>query len=234
MLGLQFYLLPEGPDEGIRAIWLPSIWLPDGKYPANEGRNPFWKLMTDNEAVVCLHVGVESKLYGPDEWSNAIAFKGFRFLAEFKIDSCSRTHADIMSQNFLSTMVLDGVLERHPAFPLGDIELGAYRVDPLCETMDLWYHNIGILNDFGRCYRLPERPSGYIRSNGRVSAFNVEEVDTYIRWYGLQDVLCFASDYSHIEGRKSPAGAWYRRLQPLGEDVVQKFYVANAIWLLPN
>jgi hypothetical protein len=31
-----------------------------------------------------------------------------------------------------------------------------------------------------------------------------------------------------------PAAAGYKRLKPLGDEVVEKFFVKNAEWLLPD
>ena len=67
-----------------------------------------------------------------------------------------------------------------------------------------------------------------------MSGFDFEPVDVYIQRYGLEDVLCFASDYPHVEGGKNPVARWYERLKPLGEAVVRKFFVENGEWLLPD
>jgi hypothetical protein len=71
-------------------------------------------------------------------------------------------------------------------------------------------------------------------SNVRVSPYDFEDIDIYITRYGLEDVLCFASDYRHVEGGGDPVGAWYKRLEPLGQGVVEKFFVTNGKWWLPD
>jgi len=229
-----FQMARELVAAGIRAVWLPTNWLPGGKSPAHPALDPFWELMVANKVAVCLHVGAESKIYGTDEWSNAPAFQGFRLFAEFKIDPWSRTNAHVTAQNFVSTMVLGGVFDRHPNLYLGVIELGAYWVGPMCDTMDIWYKNLATHQKGTEpCYRLPKKPSDYIRSNVRVSCYDFEEVDVYITRHNLEDVLCFASDYPH-EGGKNPAGAWLNRLKPLGKEIVEKFFVTNAKLLLPE
>ena len=50
----------------------------------------------------------------------------------------------------------------------------------------------------------------------------------------MANVLCFASDYPHVEGGKDPMGNWYDMLEPLGSDVVEKFFVTNAEWVLSD
>jgi hypothetical protein len=59
-------------------------------------------------------------------------------------------------------------------------------------------------------------------------------VDEYIETYGLEDVICYASDYPHLEGGKDPMGRFSNRLAHLGSDVTEKFFVHNGKWILPD
>jgi predicted TIM-barrel fold metal-dependent hydrolase len=221
---------------GIRAVWMPSAMLPGGSSPAHSALDPLWKLMSDNGVAVCLHTGVEENIFMSREWSNAEAFEGYRLFDEFKLDPWSRVNSHILTQNFLATMVLGGVFERHPGLRFGVIECGAYWVGPLCETMDLWFDQDPGGSRFAttQTFFLPHHPSHYIKRNVRVTAFDFEPVDKYIRQYGLEDVLCFASDYPHVEGGKNPVGGWYAMLKPMGREIVEKFFVDNGQWLLPD
>ena len=220
-------------DKGIKAIWLPSPILPGGKSPAHDDLDCFWKLMTDNNIAVCLHVGPDQP-YESAEWGNAPIFEGFRILTEFKVDPWTLGNNYIMTQNFLQTMVVGGVFERHPKLRFGVIETGAYWLGNLCNIMDMWFERSTTFGTNPKTFTLPQKPSNYIRSNVRFSCFDFEPVDEYITRYDLGDVLCFASDYPHIEGGKDPAGSWYERLKPLGDEAVEKFFVKNAQWLLPD
>jgi predicted TIM-barrel fold metal-dependent hydrolase len=219
---------------GIRAVWLPSALLPGGKSPAHPELDPFWTLMEQNNIAVCLHTGPD-QAYKSREWGNAPVFQGFRLLSEFRCDPWTLTHNHITARNFLATMLVGAVFERHPRLRFGVIELGAYWLGELCYSLDMWYRvgAKGFVDD-GKTYRLPNTPSFYLKRNVRVSPFDFEEIDTYITQYGLQDVLCFATDYPHVEGGRDPASAWYQRLKPLGTEVVEKFFVKNGQWLLPD
>jgi len=219
-------------DNGIRAVWLPSCLLPGGKSPAHYDLDQFWKMMSDNDIAVCLHVGPD-QAYRSTEWGNAPVFEGFMISNEFRADPWTLGANYITTQNFLSTMVVGGVFERHPTLRFGVIETGAYWLGPLCNNMDMWYANSG---SFGNkeSFRLPRKPSDYVKRNVRVSCFDFEPVDKYVTQYGLEDVICFATDYPHVEGGKDPVGAWYKLLKPLGREVVEKFFVSNAKWLLPD
>jgi hypothetical protein len=220
-------------DHGIRAIWLPSNLLPGGKSPAHEDLDPFWRMMTDNAVAVCLHVGPDQP-YVSDEWGKAGVFEGFRILTEFKVDPWTLGNNYITTQNFLQTMVVGAVFERHPQLRFGVIETGAYWLGNLLNIMDMWYKNSAIFGNSAKVFRLSRKPSDYVRSNVRFSCFDFENVAKYITSHDLADVLCFASDYPHVEGGKDPAGIWYNQLKPLGREVVEKFFVKNAQWLLPD
>jgi predicted TIM-barrel fold metal-dependent hydrolase len=221
-------------DNGIRAVFLPASVPPGGASPADPALDPFWELMTSRDIAVCLHVNVDGKIFGSDVWSDVPAFKGYKFLGEFKSDPWSTASLHLTAQNFLVTTVLGGVFERHPRLRLGVIELGAVWVGPLCDLLDMWYSTSAGMREYPDAYRLPQKPSSYIKRNVRVSPYFFEEIDRYIRNYDIGDVLCYASDYPHIEGGFDPMGGFYQRIAPLGAEQVEKFFVTNGAWLLPD
>jgi hypothetical protein len=103
----------------------------------------------------------------------------------------------------------------------------------MAATLDMWHGNN---QHFGKTQvdRLPLKPSEYIQRNVRVSAFDFEHVDEYIARYGLEDVYCYASDFPHIEGGKDPMGRFVKRLEGLGPEVMEKFFVKNGEYLIPE
>ena len=222
-------------DNGIRAIWMPSGMPPGGKSPAHPDLDPFWTLMEENNIAVCLHIFLDSKIFGTDVWSDAPAFKGFKILGEFRVDPWSMANQHTTSQNFVLTMVLGGVFERHPMLRFGVVELGAGWIGPLCDHLDMWHDQDPVRVKKGsNLFRLSQPPSFYVKRNIRASGFDFEPFGKYIRQYGLEDVLCFATDYPHVEGGKNPVGRIYGELQPLGQQVVEKVFVTNGQWLLPD
>ncbi|AMK19598.1 MULTISPECIES: amidohydrolase family protein [Sphingobium] len=220
-------------DAGIRAIWLPAGALPGGKSPAHPDLEPFWTLMEERDCVVTLHLGTEGKLLESLKgWRDAPSFEGYRTLAEFSTDPWYLSNMHLAAQNFLQTMVLGGVFVRHPNLRVGVIEVGAYWVGPMMETMDLWYRNLGA---FGKRHdALAELPSSYIKSNVKVSVFSFEDIGSYIERYGLEDVICFATDYPHVEGGPDMINAMYKKVEKFGNDVVEKFFVKNGEFLFPD
>jgi predicted TIM-barrel fold metal-dependent hydrolase len=222
-------------DAGIRAVWLPNTILPGGKSPASEALDPFWAMTAKANVTICLHGAVENQIFEERGWNDAEAFEGFKILEEIKLDPWSTSTQHLPPQNFVTTMVLGWVFERHPTLRFAVVETGAYWIGPLCDHMDLWYSqsaNFGLPDNPYR--RLPRKPSDYVKRNVRVSGFDFEPMDKYIKQYDLEDVLCFASDYPHVEGGKDPMGGWYNQLAPLGDKVVEKFFVQNGKWILPD
>ena len=124
---------------------------------------------------------------------------------EFSLDPWTLTTFHLGAQNFVATMVLGCVFDRHPRLRLGCSELGAGWIGPLASSMDMWNQNSRTMGQIGvPLVRLKHQPSDYVRRNVRVAAFDIEDVGAYIDRYGLEDVYCYASDFPHVEGGNAP------------------------------
>jgi predicted TIM-barrel fold metal-dependent hydrolase len=219
-------------DQGIRAVWLMSSVPPGGVSPAHKDLDPLWAMLAERNISVTLHIGSEGNFLKTEVWGRAPAFEGYKVGAEFDMSPWRLSIQHLPSQNFLATMITGGVFERHPTLRFGVIELGAYWVGHLAETLDLWYDNG---QNFGPTSgkTLPLRPSQYIARNVRVPAFPFEPVDQYIERYGLEDVYCYASDYPHPEGGKDAMARFARAMERLGPEIMEKFFVTNGAYLMP-
>lgn len=101
--------------------------------------------------------------------------------------------------------------------------------------LDLWAdHSGGLLCEHVHGSALAHRPSDYLRSNVRVTPFVFEPVDVYLDRYDLADVLCFSTDYPHVEGGRDPLGVFVAVRPRVGAATVEKFFVTNGEWLLPD
>jgi predicted TIM-barrel fold metal-dependent hydrolase len=218
---------------GIRAVWLIGGELPGGVSPAHSDMDPVWKLLQDNNVVLTLHIGADGRFMSSYEWGNAPAFNGYREGLELKFDPWSLSVIHLASQNYVSVMVTGGVFERFPKLRLGVTEVGAHWVGPLTQMLDMFYEN-GSLEDRQKRHVLSELPSYYIKRNMRVSAFDFEPVDRYVETYGLEDVICYASDYPHVEGGTAPMVNFAHKLERFGPEVMEKFFVTNGQFLLPD
>jgi predicted TIM-barrel fold metal-dependent hydrolase len=220
-------------DAGVRAVMLPPSVAPGGKSPAHPDLEPFWALMEQANCVVTLHLGSEGKFLEPLKvWRDAPVFDGYRQVGEFSSDPWYTSMVHVPVQNFLQTMILGGVFVRHPDLRVGAIELGAYWVGPMMQTMDLWHRNMRSLAIASK--RLPDLPSSYLKRNVRVSVFPWEDLGSYIDHYDLEDVICFASDYPHLEGGRDMITQMYDKIAPYGPAMTEKFFATNGAFLFPE
>jgi predicted TIM-barrel fold metal-dependent hydrolase len=219
---------------GIKAVQLPSGILPGGMSPAHDDLDRVWSLLAEADCAVTLHIGQEGKFFSTREWGNASVFSGYKTFGEFSIDPWSLATIHMSYANFLSIMVTGGVFERHPRLRFGVIEVGAYWLGELLETLDFWHANAAKMFNVPGTYRLPELPSYYIKRNVRVTPFPFEDVGRLLSRYDVKDILTFSSDYPHVEGGKNTLRVLYDKVAPFGADVLEKFFVLNGEWLLPD
>ncbi|MCB2063893.1 MAG: amidohydrolase family protein [Novosphingobium sp.] len=220
-------------DQGIRTVWLMSSVPPGGVSPAHSDLDPLWALLAQANVTATLHIGSEGGFLKTDTWGDAPAFDGFKVGVEFDLSPWRLSIQHLPSQNFLASMITGGVFERHPNLRFGVIELGSFWIGPLAQMLDLWHDNGETFGPNAEV-RLRLRPSEYIARNVRVTAFPFEPVDDYIDKFGLEDVYCYASDYPHLEGGKHSMHRFAARLERLGPQVMEKFFVSNGEWLVPE
>jgi predicted TIM-barrel fold metal-dependent hydrolase len=216
--------------EGARAIQIPASVPPAGKSPADRAIDPFWSLFEEADAAVLLHLGSEASFFSTRVWGLIPDFEPEMTNLEFPLDPYSFSTVHMAQENFVLTAALGGVFERHPALRFGVIECGAHWVGPMAENIDMWASKFP--NRLKKTLSMP--PSEYVRRNVRVTPYHFEPVDRYIERFGLEDVYAYSSDYPHAEGGKEPLRRFAERLAPLGDDIVEKFFVTNGQWLMPD
>ncbi len=220
---------------GARAVVMLSGEPPAGRSPAHPDHDPLYELLAAQDIALTVHLGSEGGFVATTTWREAPAFDGYRISGEFTGDPWTRSTMHLAAQNMTMTMITGGVFDRHPRLRFGVIELGAHWVGPLAELLDLWADNSQAISRDGiRASDLQRKPSDYLRSNVRVTPFVFEPVDTYLDRYDLDDVLCFSTDYPHVEGGCDPLGRFSSLLERHGRDVVEKFFVSNGAFLLPD
>ena len=218
-------------DRGIRALWIPSGTPPAGTSPADPAFDPFWKLLADADVPALLHIGTDSAFSNP-LWSNNVeAFVPFGSSAEFILSPYAGATMHTAAEYFITTMVLGGVFERFPNLRFGAIELGAQWLGPLARRLDIW---AGV---FPKALQnvLSMKPSEYVARNVRVAPFYFEPIDAFFEQYPeVGNCFCFSTDYPHVEGGKEAKRLFAERLERLGPAVMEKFFVSNGAWLLPE
>lgn len=219
--------------DGVGAINLLAGIPPAGVSPADPALDPLWQLMQDSDVPVVLHVGGQFGFTASATWGRAPAFKPGKIEStEFGFEQYSMSVLHYAYCNFLTVMVMGGVFERFPGLRFAVCEAGGYWLGPLAESLDMWAANV-----FRK--RMSEiltlKPSEYLNRNVRVNPFPFENVAEYFQHYPqLSDCFCFSTDYPHVEGGKHSKRTFYEQLAPLGDEVLEKYFVSNGALLMPR
>lgn len=218
---------------GVRAVLLAMDELPGGVSPASPALDPVWATLAEAKCPVLAHISISENFLKTMEWRNAPAFEGWMAGAEFSLDPWTITNVHLPVQNYVMTMILGGVFDRHPDLMFGASEFTGHWLGPLAENMDRFYGSTPFPADQGFT-KLSLRPSEYVNRNVRAACFHFENVGTYIDRYGLEDVFTYASDYPHPEGGRDPMTSFVRSLEGKGASMLQKFFIDNGAALLPD
>lgn len=220
-------------DGGVRQVMISPDTPPGGVSPADPVLDRLWALAADADCSILAHIAISENFPKTLVWRDAPAFKGWMLGAEFSLDPWTLSNIHLAVQNYLMTMVMGGVFERHPRLRFGTAEFTGHWVGPLAENMDRWYANTPFVAQRGDL-GLKMQPSEYVRRNVRVAPFDFEPVGKYIDNFGLDEVYCFASDFPHHEGGKNPMGRFVDSLAGKSDALLRKFFVTNGAWLLPD
>jgi predicted TIM-barrel fold metal-dependent hydrolase len=150
--------------------------------------------------------------------------------AEFVIDPWSFATTHLVIENFLTTIILGGVFERHPDLRFGVIECGASWVGPMADNLDMWA--TVFKRRMAKVLSVP--PSTYVARNIRVTPYWFESIVNCVERYGLEDIYVYGSDYPHLEGGTDQLEVFARNAAPLGDSFMEKFFVTNGELLMPT
>lgn len=219
-------------ESGVRAITLSTSQLIEGKAPAHTDNDPLWRMVVEANVPVMLHVGSDFGFLAKEAgWINAPCFIYSNDVpTETNNNPYSVSTMFFPPVNYVSNLIFGGVFERFPDLRFGLAEYGAGWLGGFIDNMETW------TDMFARRLKavLSLRPTEYFQRNIRVGVMGHERIDVYLNRYPeLVDVYSFESDYPHNEGGVDPMGALAKRLDGMGSDVVEKFFVKNAEWLMP-
>lgn len=208
---------------GLAAVWIASD-PPGGRSPGHVDHDPIWATLAERGLPFILHVG-SSPLTVADAWMNdgrprrTTARGG----AEV-IGSKDLTVIHQSAQQFITALVLDGVLERHRELRGGVIELGAGWVPDTLRRLDhaatIWAKSEPHLAEMERL------PSEQIRDQMRFTPYPFEAVDTIVN-ESAPELYLFSSDYPHAEGGRDPIGRFDRSTEALSETACELFFAEN-------
>ncbi len=225
MAELEFAL-----EHRLGAAWIPHR--PCGeRSPGHVDLDPFWARLAESGTPFVLHVG-GAPLQLARAWMNngRAATKDWLGGGEnLRTKDIALLHEG--PEQFLTMMVLDGVLERHPGLRGAAVELGAGWVPELLRRLDWvvkhWSRTDANLQGFTRT------PSRQITDQLAFTPFVFEQVGDLID-QSNPDLYLFSTDYPHIEGGRNPIGRFEASLGDRAEPVRDKFYAENFLRIFPG
>ncbi|MFP6815660.1 MAG: amidohydrolase family protein [Pseudomonadales bacterium] len=214
---------------GLGAAWVAAD-APGGRSPGHPLHESIWSMLAELQMPFILHVGSGS-LSIPDPWMNdgRPERKTARGGAEV-IGSKDLTVIHHTAHRFVSSLVLDGVLERHRNLRGGVIEIGAGWVPDMIRRLDhaasIWARSEPHLAEMTR------KPSEQIRDQLRFTPYPFEDVAQLVS-ESAPELYLFSSDYPHAEGGRDPIGRFERSTTALSDADRSLFFAKNFTDLYP-
>jgi predicted TIM-barrel fold metal-dependent hydrolase len=217
-------------EAGLKAAWVPHRPCGD-KSPGHVELDPFWARLEETNTPFLLHVG-GAPLQLAKAWMNNGKPPTKDWLGggeNLRTKDIALLHEG--PEQFLTMLVLDGVLLRHPKLRGASVELGAGWVPELLRRLDWvvkhWSRNDANLQAWDRT------PSQQITDQLAFTPFVFEAVGDLID-QSSPDLYLFSSDYPHIEGGRNPIGRFEAALGERAEPVRDKFYAENFLRIFPQ
>ena len=212
----------EAIDLGAAAVLVPSAPPRDCLSPTHPDYDGLWRTLGEREVPFMLHVGGGGRLVRPAFHRNG------KDVTDFIGGGENVRSKDYMAiyhppEMFLSAMVLDGVLERHPTLRGGCIEQGALWVVPWLKRLELAQRT------FRRTepdLDLPLPITEYVHRQLRFTPFPSEPVGWLIEQAG-EDLFLFSSDFPHPEGGRDPLARFEETMPDVSDDARELFYRGN-------
>ena len=223
--GSRAFIIPEAPvsgrgrtADGGRAI---------GRSISHPDFEPIWCAAEDLGMAAFAHVGFARERINAG-WANngaddLLTFNALNMLAGSQIGP----------QLLLGSLILDGVLERHPGLVVVAEEVGIDWLPHLVTTLEVMVgrtpeilhdgeYRPGNLERGG--YRLPLTPTEYLQRQVRASPLPASQPIAGVLEQVPPDLLAFCSDYPHVEGTTDAVAICERQLRDVDAHVRESFF----------
>jgi predicted TIM-barrel fold metal-dependent hydrolase len=158
-----------------------------------------WSAAEDLGMAALLHVGLAPALHHPG-WANTDDPALIRLISVIQPYQSA--------QVLLAMLVFGGVFERHPGLTVLISELGIDWFAPAVAWMDGMADSPLVVGG----YKLPLRPSEYVRRNVRISPLPAAHQVPLALLEQLPECVVFSSDYPHFEGSDDPVAHYGTQL----------------------
>ncbi|MEM9620000.1 MAG: amidohydrolase family protein [Pseudomonadota bacterium] len=212
-------------DLGIKAMWLGSDAV-EGRAPSHYSYDPIWAMLQEAGVPATLHIGSGQNM--PSAYMNVGEpvndDPNASNLETTRPKDLPVVHHSI--ERWLTCMIYDGVLERHPQLQIGFVELGANWLPASLMNLDMGVSLLGKFDE--KLKKLSLKPSEYVQRQVRVAPLHTEDTGWILRNVG-KDILMFNTDYPHPEGGRDPFGDFERSLDKVAAtpEELDHFYTRN-------
>ena len=216
-------------ENGLESIWIPHR-APIGHSPGHVDLEPFWALLAEAGVPFLLHVG-GAPLQINQSWSNngRAATRDWMGGGE-NVRTKDATVLHQAPEMFLSMLIIDGVLDRHPQLKGAAVELGAGWVPEMLRRLDAVTK---VYSRVDESIRFDLKPSEQVTRQMGFTPMPHEDVGNMIAQSNA-DLYLFSSDYPHIEGTRDPIERFERTLPDGDEALKTQFYSENFLRLWPE
>ena len=184
---------------GAAALMIPSA-CPQHHSPSHIALEPLWAMTAEAGIPVVFHVGGGTGMNPTYKENGLPPVKDF-IGGDDNFTSLSYMAISEAPMQTLATLIIDGVLDRHPTLRIGVIEMGASWLPSWLRSID---SSAGAFRkNEERLQNLSLAPSEYVRRQVRVTPYPHEPVGWIVKNSG-PEVCLFSSDYPHIEGGRNP------------------------------
>ncbi|HVF31834.1 MAG TPA: amidohydrolase family protein [Acidimicrobiales bacterium] len=221
-------VLEDAVGRGTRVVMVDMVPAKGGVAPSHPDHDRVWAAIVDADLLLSTHIGLDNgwRPLRPEYFDNGRTLEHFR--SDAPGDALSYMAIGYPAELFLSSMVLDGVLERFPALRISVAELGAVWVPGFLHHLDQAARAFRRLQDLSH---LSLAPSEYIARQVRFTPFAGEPVG-WMMDASSPALYCFSSDYPHHEGSDDPVRRFDQTMTGASADAKDAFYAENFAALL--
>ncbi len=214
--------LEEALDFGCRAILVPSH--PGrGKSPTHPDYDRFWSTLEERDVPFMIHVGGGGRTLKQAFHDNGRPTTDFLGGGE-NVRGKDYMAISQVPEQFLSAMVLDGVLDAHPGLRGGCIEQGAMWVVPWLRRLDICQQTFKRTEP--TLAALSTQASDFVHRQLWFTPFPTEPIGWMTAQCG-DDLFLFSSDYPHPEGSKDPIARFEANMDGMDDAQRDRFYRGN-------
>lgn len=209
-LGLRGFFLRATPYRGLP-------W----SDPSNE---PVWHAMEQAQMPLVLHAAPLGPLIHDATWEKGLPAD---HVGQPPLTFLNRS---LPAEAALASLVLGGVLDRHPCLRVAVVEFGAVWVPSFLRRLDAVLDFLGPRNRYLGA-RLGDRPSAYIHRQVRFTTFWSEPI-TWLAEASDPTLYMFASDFPHPEGSEDALGRVTEQLAGQPTRLIDPFLGGAARYFL--